>query len=123
MLLHQLLLSQRHSPDFPLVQPAAHQVKGPLRLAEPPLAVKDPARSKSLLRDDEALASGPKGAGLWDTHVVVVDLTVSSEDAQNRGVADELVARVVGGDNDHAEGQVKRGVSVKLSPGHHHGVG
>ena len=92
----------------------AHHLDRPLGGADRAHAVVDAAGAEPVLGDHEAGAALAEQVGLRDAAVRVADLAVAGPPvvAHHRDVADQLEARVVDRDDDHARPRVGGGVGV-----------
>mmetsp|Transcript_44703 Transcript_44703/g.96109 ORF Transcript_44703/g.96109 Transcript_44703/m.96109 type:complete len:357 (+) Transcript_44703:750-1820(+) len=101
MFSHQLQFSEGHrsaghasttSRYLPLNKSFAHDVECPLRLSDPPHAVEDTTRSKTLLGDQKPLTPLSDDVGKWDPNVVVEDLGVAAVTSKDVGASQDVVA-------------------------------
>ena len=101
-----LVLAEGFTKSNAIIGPLAEQVEGALGLAEPAHAVKDAAGAQALLGDLEASAPGTEQVLLGDADILVVDLAMTTVFPHHPDIAQDVVPRCIGGDDDHAESVV-----------------
>ena len=112
-LLDLLVLPQSFTKGDPTIGSRAHEIKSALCLPKPAHTVEYSAGTESVLRNLKSLASRTKKVVFGYTDVIVVDFLVTIVCTHNAYIAQNVVSRCVGGNNDHRKRGVIRGIVLR----------